>query len=484
MTGNYCPRPTRRIRRSAWPKPLHPCDGVATRSIARACASALRRRARSARGRFTTRTNETGHRVPPADVVLDAAREGVPVEAPSRRRRRCNRARADRAGRRKALAEEPDLRKTKITGTNAALTVAAGASSLKLLDISFLGGHALAGVCVGARPRKLSRSASRPRTRGGFITETALMQVHASMSRRRSCSNRFRIGIGVDVDWLGIRRHDEPECHHSPRVRSSRSRELRRRSPRTSAAACSSRSSIVRQLRIARALRRERRGGRAILTGFGGLSRRPWLRRASRIRDGECAPPGYSAVQDAVPQSALRVRRDHDRDADPARGDDRGRVALAADRPARATCARAHHRRVGLALPDDASDRLRRRRDRASSSSRRLWIQGIAGIATYFGLLSAGIAIALQDLLTNLAGWIFILIRRPFRVGDRIQVGTQHRRRRRHPPVPLHHARGRQLGARRSGHGPHPARAERARCSRTRSRTTTRRSVTSGTSSR
>jgi small-conductance mechanosensitive channel len=54
----------------------------------------------------------------------------------------------------------------------------------------------------------------------------------------------------------------------------------------------------------------------------------------------------------------------------------------------------------------------------------RLWIQGIAGIGTYFGLLSAGIAIALQDLLTNIAGWLFILIRRPFRVGDRIQVGT------------------------------------------------------------
>jgi small-conductance mechanosensitive channel len=54
----------------------------------------------------------------------------------------------------------------------------------------------------------------------------------------------------------------------------------------------------------------------------------------------------------------------------------------------------------------------------------RLWIQGITGIATYFGLLSAGIAIALQDPLTNLAGWLFILIRRPFRVGDRIQVGT------------------------------------------------------------
>lgn len=54
----------------------------------------------------------------------------------------------------------------------------------------------------------------------------------------------------------------------------------------------------------------------------------------------------------------------------------------------------------------------------------RLWIQGVAGLATYLGLLSAGIAIALQDLITNLAGWLFILLRRPFRIGDRIQVGT------------------------------------------------------------
>jgi len=53
----------------------------------------------------------------------------------------------------------------------------------------------------------------------------------------------------------------------------------------------------------------------------------------------------------------------------------------------------------------------------------RLWIQGIAGLATYLGLLSAGIAIALQDLITNLAGWLFILVRRPFRIGDRVEVG-------------------------------------------------------------
>lgn len=52
-----------------------------------------------------------------------------------------------------------------------------------------------------------------------------------------------------------------------------------------------------------------------------------------------------------------------------------------------------------------------------------IWFKGFSSISTYLGLLSAGIAIALQDLLVNLAGWAFILWRRPFAVGDRIQVG-------------------------------------------------------------
>jgi small-conductance mechanosensitive channel len=54
----------------------------------------------------------------------------------------------------------------------------------------------------------------------------------------------------------------------------------------------------------------------------------------------------------------------------------------------------------------------------------KIWFQGVTGLATYLGLLSAGIAISLQDPLTNFAGWIFILARRPFRVGDRIQIGA------------------------------------------------------------
>ncbi|MCA9950244.1 MAG: mechanosensitive ion channel [Anaerolineales bacterium] len=54
----------------------------------------------------------------------------------------------------------------------------------------------------------------------------------------------------------------------------------------------------------------------------------------------------------------------------------------------------------------------------------RIWIDAVQSLATYLGLLSAGLAIALQDLIVSLAGWIFIMWRRPFDVGDRIQIGT------------------------------------------------------------
>jgi small-conductance mechanosensitive channel len=54
----------------------------------------------------------------------------------------------------------------------------------------------------------------------------------------------------------------------------------------------------------------------------------------------------------------------------------------------------------------------------------RLWYEGVQSIATYLGLLSAGIAIALKDLIANFAGWIYIISRKPFEVGDRIQIGN------------------------------------------------------------
>ncbi|MFH5832352.1 mechanosensitive ion channel family protein [Halalkalibaculum sp. DA3122] len=53
----------------------------------------------------------------------------------------------------------------------------------------------------------------------------------------------------------------------------------------------------------------------------------------------------------------------------------------------------------------------------------RIWFEGLQSVATFLGLLSAGLAIALRDPVTDFAGWIFIIWRRPFDVGDRIQIG-------------------------------------------------------------
>jgi len=52
-----------------------------------------------------------------------------------------------------------------------------------------------------------------------------------------------------------------------------------------------------------------------------------------------------------------------------------------------------------------------------------LWFKGIQSLSTFLGIASAGLLIALQDSVLNIAGWFFILARTPFRVGDRIEIG-------------------------------------------------------------
>ncbi len=56
----------------------------------------------------------------------------------------------------------------------------------------------------------------------------------------------------------------------------------------------------------------------------------------------------------------------------------------------------------------------------------RPWFPSLGDLSTFLGIVTAGLAIAMRDPLVNLAGWMFILWRRPFQVGDRIQVG-EHR---------------------------------------------------------
>jgi len=54
----------------------------------------------------------------------------------------------------------------------------------------------------------------------------------------------------------------------------------------------------------------------------------------------------------------------------------------------------------------------------------RIWFAGVQSIATFLGLMTAGLAIALQDLVKSVAGWIFLMWRKPFIIGDRIEVGS------------------------------------------------------------
>ncbi len=52
-----------------------------------------------------------------------------------------------------------------------------------------------------------------------------------------------------------------------------------------------------------------------------------------------------------------------------------------------------------------------------------IWIVELQTMGTFLGLLSAGLAVALKDPISNLFAWIFIVVKRPFEMGDRIQVG-------------------------------------------------------------
>ena len=50
------------------------------------------------------------------------------------------------------------------------------------------------------------------------------------------------------------------------------------------------------------------------------------------------------------------------------------------------------------------------------------WFAGLRSLATFAGILGAGLAVALHDTIANIAGFFFIVFRRPFEVGDRIEI--------------------------------------------------------------
>lgn len=54
-----------------------------------------------------------------------------------------------------------------------------------------------------------------------------------------------------------------------------------------------------------------------------------------------------------------------------------------------------------------------------------IWFRRVGSISTFLGLFSAGLAVALRDIIVNMVGWLFIIIRRPFWMGDRIEINGQ-----------------------------------------------------------
>ncbi|HZX09319.1 MAG TPA: mechanosensitive ion channel domain-containing protein [Acidobacteriota bacterium] len=52
-----------------------------------------------------------------------------------------------------------------------------------------------------------------------------------------------------------------------------------------------------------------------------------------------------------------------------------------------------------------------------------IWLKEQTSIATLIGIGGAGLTLALHQPITSIAGWLLLLIRRPYDTGDRVQIG-------------------------------------------------------------
>lgn len=53
-----------------------------------------------------------------------------------------------------------------------------------------------------------------------------------------------------------------------------------------------------------------------------------------------------------------------------------------------------------------------------------IWLPSLRNIATFLGIFGAGFLIVTRELWLCFGGWAYIVIRRPYVIGDRIQLGT------------------------------------------------------------
>ena len=52
----------------------------------------------------------------------------------------------------------------------------------------------------------------------------------------------------------------------------------------------------------------------------------------------------------------------------------------------------------------------------------RIWFEGVGAIGTYIALVAAGLVIVLREPVQDIAGFLFIMWRHPFRLGDRVAI--------------------------------------------------------------
>lgn len=51
-----------------------------------------------------------------------------------------------------------------------------------------------------------------------------------------------------------------------------------------------------------------------------------------------------------------------------------------------------------------------------------VWLPNLQAVAAFLGIFGAGVVLVLKEVILNLAGWFYIIVRRPFDIGNRITV--------------------------------------------------------------
>jgi len=52
------------------------------------------------------------------------------------------------------------------------------------------------------------------------------------------------------------------------------------------------------------------------------------------------------------------------------------------------------------------------------------WLEGVKSVAVVISIIGAGLVVALQEVILCFTGWLLIIFKRPFTVGDRVEIGA------------------------------------------------------------